>query len=66
MPETGEVKDRVRAMDYLLWRERADANRQALLDMGLWGVPSFRYGDQVTWGQDRLFWVEAMLTRGRQ
>jgi 2-hydroxychromene-2-carboxylate isomerase len=46
------------------WRDKAAANRQALLDMGLWGVPSFRYGDQVTWGQDRLFWVEAALSGG--
>ena len=39
----------------------AEENRQALLDAGLWGVPSFRYGDVVVWGQDRLPLVEQML-----
>jgi len=35
------------------WREQAGANREALFDAGLWGVPSFRFGDVVFWGQDR-------------
>lgn len=35
------------------WREQAEANRNALFDAGLWGVPSFRFGDVVFWGQDR-------------
>ncbi len=32
----------------------AEANRLALLELGLWGVPSYRYGAYTTWGQDRL------------
>ncbi|MEZ4326750.1 MAG: DsbA family protein [Polyangiales bacterium] len=32
----------------------ADANRIALNEAGLWGVPSFRVGEFCTWGQDRL------------
>ena len=38
------------------WRAIAEENRQALFALGLWGVPSFRYGNTVAWGQDR-FWV---------
>jgi 2-hydroxychromene-2-carboxylate isomerase len=44
------------------WRAEAEANRQALFAMGLWGVPSFRVGDRPGhWGQDRLWAVEADL-----
>ena len=32
----------------------AQANAADLAVIGLWGVPSFRCGDLVTWGQDRL------------
>jgi 2-hydroxychromene-2-carboxylate isomerase len=38
------------------WRAVAEQNRQALLALGLWGVPSFRFEDTAVWGQDR-FWV---------
>jgi hypothetical protein len=27
----------------------------------LWGVPSFRFGDLATWGQDRLWLVEQAI-----
>ena len=44
------------------WRAIAEVDRQALLDEGLWGVPSFRVGDRPAhWGQDRLWAVEADL-----
>tara|TARA_R110000868_G_scaffold375440_3_gene639981 strand:+ start:16759 stop:18087 length:1329 start_codon:yes stop_codon:yes gene_type:complete len=43
------------------WRETAEANRQRLLDLGLWGVPSFHTGDLAVWGQDRLWRVEKAL-----
>ena len=43
------------------WRDVAEANRGELLAMGLWGVPSFRVGDTVVWGQDRLWAVEEAL-----
>ena len=51
------------------WREELEENRRALLDSGLWGVPSFRIlgenGDPVfcTWGQDRIWLVEQELRR---
>jgi 2-hydroxychromene-2-carboxylate isomerase len=44
------------------WRAVAEANRQELLSMDLWGVPSFRVGDLPGhWGQDRLWAVEQDL-----
>lgn len=43
------------------WRDRVRDNRQALLDLGLWGVPSFSVPGFATWGQDRLFMLEARL-----
>jgi 2-hydroxychromene-2-carboxylate isomerase len=46
------------------WRAVAEQNRQAMLALGLWGVPSFRFEDTAVWGQDR-FWVieKAMRTQ---
>lgn len=41
----------------------AEANRQALFDAGLWGVPSYKIGDFATWGRDRLWMIEEMLRR---
>lgn len=38
------------------WREVVERNRQDLLETGLWGVPTLRFGDTTVWGQDR-FWV---------
>ncbi len=44
------------------WRNIAEANRQELLDDGLWGVPGFRVGNRPAhWGQDRLWAVEQDL-----
>jgi 2-hydroxychromene-2-carboxylate isomerase len=43
------------------WRVEAEANRQELLSLGHWGVPSFRVGDTAVWGQDRLWAVDAAL-----
>lgn len=46
------------------WREELEANRLAVLESGLWGVPSFRLlgpgGEEIfaTWGQDRIWLVE--------
>ncbi len=45
------------------WRSEAEANRAELLDLGLWGAPSFRVGEESVWGQDRLWAVDAMLRR---
>lgn len=46
------------------WRERVAANAEELANMGLWGVPAFRFGDSVLWGQDRL-WLLARLIEDR-
>lgn len=43
------------------WRERAEANRQAMMDAGSWGVPGFQVGDTLIWGQDRFALVERAL-----
>ena len=43
------------------WRAEAEANRAEMMDLGIWGVPSFRVGDVSTWGQDRLWLVEDAL-----
>ncbi len=49
------------------WRDELERNREQLLGLGLWGVPSFRIlgragePDYCTWGQDRLWRVEAEL-----
>ena len=32
----------------------AAANRHDLEQLGMWGVPAFRYDDFSVWGQDRL------------
>jgi 2-hydroxychromene-2-carboxylate isomerase len=36
------------------WRGMAERHREELNALGLWGVPSFRFGDYAVWGQDRL------------
>lgn len=47
------------------WQTELEANRAALFALGLWGVPSFRLvgrpgePDFCTWGQDRLWCIEA-------
>jgi 2-hydroxychromene-2-carboxylate isomerase len=44
------------------WREVANGNREDMLALGLWGVPSFRVEDRpARWGQDRLWAVERDL-----
>lgn len=44
------------------WRDMAEANRLEMLELGLWGVPSFRVADLPGhWGQDRLWAVEQDL-----
>jgi len=35
------------------WRVTVEENREAMMDLGSWGVPTIRLGDFVTWGQDR-------------
>lgn len=44
------------------WRTIAADNRQQLLKLGLWGVPSFQLeGYPAVWGQDRLWMIEQDL-----
>jgi len=44
------------------WRLVAEANREELLGLGLWGVPSFRVNsNDAHWGQDRLWVIEQEL-----
>ncbi|NPU91524.1 MAG: 2-hydroxychromene-2-carboxylate isomerase [Gammaproteobacteria bacterium] len=46
------------------WRELAQQNREDLDAIGLWGVPAFRYGNLVLWGQDRLWALEKAVLAG--
>lgn len=43
--------------------KRVDSNVEDLLALGHWGVPVFRFGDEVFWGQDRIEDLERLLTR---
>lgn len=45
------------------WRAEAEANRTEMMERGIWGVPSFRVGDTITWGQDRLWVIEHALQK---
>ncbi|OYY73122.1 DsbA family protein [Sphingomonas sp. 28-63-12] len=41
------------------WQSVAEANREELFALGLWGVPSFQVDDRPGWwGQDRLWRIE--------
>ncbi len=43
------------------WRAEEEANRAEMLERGIWGVPSFRVGETIVWGQDRLWRMEEAL-----
>jgi 2-hydroxychromene-2-carboxylate isomerase len=45
------------------WRVSVEKNFEELQMLGLWGVPCFRYGDVVTWGQDRLWLIEQAILK---
>ncbi len=36
------------------WREIAGEHWDTFRELGLWGVPSFRVGERIAWGQDRV------------
>ncbi len=57
-----EAKQALGAPEALKW---AQANSADLAVIGLWGVPSFRCGDFVAWGQDRLPLLADRLRRHR-
>ncbi|MEP1230820.1 MAG: DsbA family protein [Litorimonas sp.] len=48
------------------WRESVADNQSEMMSYGIWGVPSFRVGDTITWGQDRLWVIEDTLRKLRQ
>lgn len=48
------------------WRKQAEINRQILFSNNLWGVPSFKVGDQMFWGQDRLWAVRDALNQTKK
>lgn len=51
-----------RALKDESWRKVAEANREELFALGLWGVPSFRVNNnRPHWGQDRLWAIEQEL-----
>ena len=43
------------------WQRWTETNRKDLFDQGIWGVPSYQYGDTVVWGQDRLWAIEQAI-----
>ncbi len=43
------------------WRSSAEENRQAMTDVGVWGVPSFKIGEIALWGQDRAWLLARMI-----
>jgi 2-hydroxychromene-2-carboxylate isomerase len=45
------------------WREVVEHHLEDLLELGLWGVPSFRLGTFATWGQDRIPILEDRIRR---
>ena len=51
------------------WEDIIEANRQAMYELGLWGVPSYRLVDVdgettlAVWGQDRLWLVAREIQR---
>ena len=59
--------DTIRHADADGWRPELEANREEMLAMGLWGVPSYRlkgpdgHPDFCTWGQDRLHQIESEI-----
>ena len=40
-----------------------NAKVDALLDMGFWGVPSFRLGQFTSWGNDRMWMLDELQRR---
>jgi 2-hydroxychromene-2-carboxylate isomerase len=43
------------------WRETEAENRQLMLSLGGWGVPTLCLGDFVVWGQDRIWLLVRQL-----
>ena len=43
------------------WEKKAETNRKDMIACGFWGVPSFQYGEECFWGQDRLWAIEKLI-----
>jgi 2-hydroxychromene-2-carboxylate isomerase len=50
--------DALTALEDQTWRAIAEANRNEMFALGLWGVPSLRVGKTAVWGQDRLWAIQ--------
>ena len=48
------------------WQGWAEANRQEMLALGQWGVPTFHYNGLTVWGQDRLEFIEQAIRQQLQ
>jgi 2-hydroxychromene-2-carboxylate isomerase len=53
------------ALDDPAMAARVEADTQALLDLGHWGVPVFVVDGELFWGQDRIEDVERAITMSR-
>lgn len=45
------------------WKSEVNNNLDEMYQQGCWGVPSFCYGDQTFWGQDRLGIIEKTIQK---
>jgi len=45
------------------WKKQVDDNLTEMFTLGCWGVPSFRYGENSYWGQDRLGIIEQAILK---
>jgi len=46
------------------WHKPAERHQEEITRIGLWGVPAFKYGNLVLWGQDRLWALEQEVLAG--
>jgi 2-hydroxychromene-2-carboxylate isomerase len=46
------------------WADMRKSDTEAALARGVFGAPSYVIGDSISWGQDRLDFVERRLARG--
>jgi 2-hydroxychromene-2-carboxylate isomerase len=43
------------------WRAEAEHNRDDMMALGCWGVPTFNYYGKAVWGQDRFAVIESLI-----
>ncbi len=48
------------------WRDWVNQHREQMTQLGLWGVPTFRFGELSVWGQDRFWLIRKKLNVYRQ